>query len=45
VRKKLDEQFGKRVLGLSESVLAKGGSLELLREKLCKEPSVRGNKK
>ncbi len=45
VRKKLDEQFCKKVLDLSESVLAKGGSLELLREKFSKEPSVRGNKK
>lgn len=44
VRKELDEQFGRIVLGLSESILAPGGPLELLRMKLSREPSIRGGK-
>lgn len=44
VRKELDERFAREVLGLPESVLASGGSLEVLRMKLAREPSVRGNK-
>lgn len=44
VRKKLDEQFGRRVLGLPESILAPDGPLELLRQKLSCEPSIRGGK-
>lgn len=44
VRKELDEQFGRTILGLPESVLAEGGPLEILRMKLSQEPSVRGQK-
>lgn len=44
VRKKLDEEFARNVLGLPESILASGGPLELLRRKLSREPSIRGNK-
>lgn len=44
VRKDLDEQFARKVLGLPENILTEGGPLELLRLKLSREPSVRGNK-
>jgi len=44
VRKELDERFARHVLGLSESVLVQGGSLDLLRLKLSREPSIRGKK-
>jgi hypothetical protein len=44
VRKELDEQFARKVLGLSEGVLIPGGPLELLRMKLSREPSIRGSK-
>lgn len=44
VRKKLDEDFARKVLGLAAPILAPGGSLELLRMKLSREPSVRGHK-
>jgi hypothetical protein len=44
VRKELDNQFARRVLGLPEPLLVDGGPLELLRLKLSREPSIRGNK-
>ena len=44
VRKELDEQFGRNVLGLAEPILIRDGPLELLRRKLSREPSVRGKK-
>ncbi len=44
VRKELDEAFARNVLRLAESILTSGGPLELLREKLRREPSIRGSK-
>lgn len=44
VRKELDAQFARRVLGLAESILIQDGPLELLRMKLSCEPSIRGQK-
>jgi hypothetical protein len=44
VRKKLDEDFARRVLGLAAPILASGGPLEVLRMKLSREPSIRGQK-
>ena len=44
VRKELDEAFARNVLRLPESILTSGGPLELLREKLSREPSIRGGK-
>jgi hypothetical protein len=44
IRKELDQGFGREVLGLPEPLLASGGALELLRMKLAREPSIRGNK-
>ena len=44
VRKELDNQFGSRVLGLSDAILQDGGPLDILRMKLSQEPSIRGNK-
>lgn len=44
VRKELDTQFARRVLGLPESILVEGGPLDILRMKLSREPSVRGSK-
>jgi len=44
VRKELDEKFARNVLGLSDSILAPGGPLEVLRMKLSREPSIRGYK-
>lgn len=44
VRKDLDEKFALNVLGLSNKVTGSGGSLELLRLKLSREPSIRGDK-
>jgi hypothetical protein len=43
-RKKLDERFASEVLGLSATFLSADGSLELLRQKLGSEPSIRGSK-
>ncbi|MFZ1933624.1 MAG: hypothetical protein WAU84_07750, partial [Thermoguttaceae bacterium] len=43
-RKELDRRFASDVLGLAPEVVADGGPLDLLREKLGAEPSVRGNK-
>ena len=44
VRKELDEQFARNVLGLAEPILIQDGPLEILRMKLSREPSVRGGK-
>jgi hypothetical protein len=44
VRHELDERFAREVLGLGESIIQPAGPLELLRMKLAKEPSIRGNK-
>ena len=44
VRKELDEAFARNVLRLPEPILTSGGPLELLREKLSREPSIRGSK-
>ncbi len=44
-RKILDHRFYGEVLGLPESILADGGPLDILRQKLCREPSIRGSKK
>jgi hypothetical protein len=44
IRKQLDEEFGRKVLGLAEPILIPGGPLELLRMKLSREPSIRGQK-
>src|SRR5437899_2785750 len=41
-RRKLDERFGRDVLGLPANLFAAGGPIELLRRKLSAEPSVRG---
>jgi hypothetical protein len=44
VRKEMDDEFARNVLGLAEPILVSGGPLELLRMKLSREPSVRGQK-
>jgi hypothetical protein len=44
VRRKLDERFGREVLGLPEPLVDAGGALDVLRMKLAQEPSIRGNK-
>ncbi len=44
-RKTLDRRFYGEVLGLPDSILADGGPLDILRRKLCREPSIRGSKK
>jgi hypothetical protein len=44
VRRELDEHFGLAVLGLPSPMFAPGGPFELLRMKLAKEPSIRGQK-
>jgi surface antigen len=44
IRKELDEKFARNVLGLTEPILTPGGPLEVLRMKLSREPSVRGQK-
>lgn len=43
-RKILDRRFYGEVLGLPESILVDGGPLDILRQKLCREPSIRGSK-
>jgi hypothetical protein len=43
-RRELDERFCKEVLGLPAKLLGEGGPLDLLRQKLAAEPSVRGGK-
>ncbi len=44
-RKTLDRRFYGEVLGFPNSILADGGPLDILRQKLCREPSIRGSKK
>ena len=44
VRAHLDERFYREVLGFPESLLASGGPLTLLRQKLAIEPSIAGSK-
>ncbi len=44
-RKTLDRRFYGEVLGLPDSILADGGPLDILRQKLSREPSIRGSKK
>jgi len=44
VRKELDEEFARAVLGAAPDLAASGGALELLRMKLAREPSIRGHK-
>ena len=44
-RKTLDRRFYGDVLGLDDAILADGGPLDILRQKLCREPSIRGSKK
>ena len=44
-RKTLDRRFYGEALGLDDSILADGGPLDILRQKLCREPSIRGSKK
>jgi hypothetical protein len=44
-RKTLDRRFYGEVLGLPDAILADGGPLDILRQKLCREPSIRGSKK
>lgn len=44
-RKKLDRLFYGEVLGLPDAILADGGPLDILRQKLSREPSIRGSKK
>lgn len=44
-RRKLDNEFAVKVLGLSTPFFNSGGPLELLRMKLAKEPSIRGYKR
>jgi len=43
-RKLLDRRFYSEVLGLPAAILADGGPLDILRHKLCREPSIRGSK-
>jgi hypothetical protein len=44
VRKKFDDEFMVKVLGLPTDIIASGGAVELLRFKLSREPSIRGAK-
>ena len=44
-RKTLDRRFYGEALGLDDSILEDGGPLDILRQKLCREPSIRGSKK
>ena len=44
IRRALDEAFARDVLGLPAPVIAPGGPLEVLRMKLSREPSIRGQK-
>ncbi len=43
-RKRLDRRFYGEVLGLPDAILADGGPLDILRQKLSREPSIRGSK-
>jgi len=44
IRKELDEKFARNVLGLAEPILIPDGPLEVIRMKLSREPSIRGQK-
>ena len=44
-RKTLDRHFYGEALGLDDALLADDGPLDILRQKLCREPSIRGGKK
>ncbi len=44
VRRELDEKFARNVLELAKPIVMAGGPLEVLRMKLSREPSVRGQK-
>ena len=44
VRKELDEDFSKNILGLHPAIMSPNGALELLRLKIAREPSIRGPK-
>ena len=44
IRRELDEQFAKKILGLGKSVYSQDGPLGILRKKLSLEPSIRGTK-
>jgi len=44
IRNELDDMFARKVLGLPKPILMSGGPLEVLRMKLSREPSVRGQK-
>jgi hypothetical protein len=44
VRKELDERFARDVLGVPDTILRPDGPMDLLRKKLAREPSIRGNK-
>ncbi len=44
-RKLLDRRFYGEVLGLPAALLAAGGPLDILRQKLSREPSIRGSKR
>lgn len=44
VRQRLDDDFASLVLGLGAPIVGAGGTLQLLRDKLSREPSVRGQK-
>jgi len=43
-RKTIDRRFYGEVLGLPADILADGGPLDILRQKLSREPSIRGSK-
>ena len=43
-RHKLDRRFLTECLGFDPAVVASGGPLDLLRQKLAAEPSIRGGK-
>ncbi len=43
-RKTLDRRFYGEALGLPAAILADGGPLDILRQKLSREPSIRGSK-
>ncbi len=44
-RKILDRRLYSEVLGMPDSILEDNGPLDLLRKKLCREPTIRGSKK
>lgn len=44
-RRELDERFAREVLGLPAKLVSTGGPLEVLRMKLSREPSIRGQKR